>query len=266
MGVTMFSTFRNTTLAASAAGLGLLAAGDAPAIMKRFFRAAIMVGVLLGFAQPSWAVPIVWTFSGVTFGDGGTVSGHFTFDADAGTACSTGATPCGHYSNVDVVTSTGSVRTGSHFTEVCGSDVPTCLVTSPDSTEVQLLTSAAPDQTGMPLLLFNWVSNGTPMGETPPAGLSDAGGTYDISASSLHVGFAIEATCENTGCTGFSGLGERISNAGFVVATVPEPPSWGLMMAGFLPIAGWRLGRGTVPGRHKSPAPVSYVPGQAVKM
>lgn len=37
------------------------------------------------FSAPAFAVPVVWTVSGVTFDDGGTASGQFTFDPDTKT-------------------------------------------------------------------------------------------------------------------------------------------------------------------------------------
>src|SRR5581483_4694231 len=111
-----------------------------------------ILAVLCALSVSVWATAITYTLNGVTFGDGGTASGSFTFDADAGAPCSGGSSPCGTYSNVDVVTSLGSARGGATYTEVCGQDVPSCNGVSPDSTEVMFLTSTAANQNGMPAL------------------------------------------------------------------------------------------------------------------
>src|ERR1700683_2077732 len=80
----------------------------------------------------AYAGPVTWTLSGVAFSDGITASWSFTFNADAGTACSTGSTPCGAYSNVDITTTAGGGFPAETFLDVYGngacfaSYVPSC--------------------------------------------------------------------------------------------------------------------------------------------
>jgi len=189
------------------------------------------------------ATPITWNLSGITFAGGGTASGSFTFDADSGTqACSTGLSPCGVFSNVNITTTTGGAVTGSNYTHICGVDVPGCLGVSPDSTEVLFLTSTSANQTGLPAIAFFF----TGIGIFPPGGLSDAGGTFDVSNSSGLVGVVNEALCSNSTCSGPSSP-SRLSNAGSVVSAIPEPSSallLGASLAGLALLRARRLLRG----------------------
>jgi len=189
----------------------------------RLFRIAIAITALTVAAS---AFPRVYTFTGVTLNDGGTVSGTFTFDADAGTPCSTHASPCGVYSNINVTTSTGSARTGATYTAVCGTNVPSCTGVSPDSTEVLLLTSTAANQAGLPAVAIFF----TTIGGVPPAGLSDTTGPIDVSGA---VGIGQEAGCSNAVCFG-PAPPARFFNAGSVtiVTTVPLLSSGGAGDAG----------------------------------
>jgi len=152
---------------------------------------------LIFLASGVSAEPLTWYLSGVQFDDGGTASGGFNFDPDAGTPCSTGETPCGLYSGVLIVTTTGAALSGATYKFVCGTDVPTCTGLTPDSTEVLNLTTTAGDQTGMPALALFF----TGVGALPPAGLTDFGGTIDVSDSSLSVGAGQEASCSDAICS-----------------------------------------------------------------
>ena len=166
------------------------------------------------------AESVLWTLSGVTLSSGITVSGSFDFDADAGTACTAHASPCGSYSNIDVTTTAGGGLPASTFLYACGEDVATCTGVSPDSTEVLFLTSNAPDQSGLVGLALFF----TGVGDAPPAGLSDAGGTLDVSNSSFSVGALQEAICSGASC-GAPTSPLATSTAGSVVSATPEPPS-----------------------------------------
>jgi hypothetical protein len=112
----------------------------------RLCLTVVVFALLLNIAAT--AEPLTWYLSGVVFNDGGSASGGFTFDPDAGTPCSTGASPCGLYSNVVIQTTAGATLPGATYTFVCGQDVPTCTGVSPDSTMVLHLTTKAADQTG----------------------------------------------------------------------------------------------------------------------
>ena len=176
--------------------------------------------LLIGLSAAASAGPILWTFSGATLTDGGTITGSFDFDADTNT-----------YSNVNVVTTPGSLLSGSVYSFVCGQDVASCTGVTPNSAEVLLLASNATDQTGLPALALFF----TGIGGVPPAGLTDAGGTIDISNTSLSVGAAQEAPCSDAACAA-PGSPARFTTAGDVVGT-PEPSTWGLLAAGFGMIA-----------------------------
>jgi hypothetical protein len=49
-------------------------------------RLIFLIALVLFSATQADAVPLTWNLSGVTFLDGGTATGSFTFDADAATA------------------------------------------------------------------------------------------------------------------------------------------------------------------------------------
>jgi hypothetical protein len=180
-------------------------------------RLTVAVFVFLALTLGAFAEPTTWTLSGLTLNDGVTASGSFTFDPDAGTACSTASSPCGTYSSVDITTTAGGGLSAETYSFVCHQNVAGCTGLSPDSTEVLFLTSNSADQTGLPGLAFFFARGGA----LPPAGLTDAGGTIDVSNSSLSVGAVEEAICSDAACTGPSSPFVA-SIAGSVVAT-PEP-------------------------------------------
>lgn len=171
------------------------------------------------------ASPITWTLNGVTLSDGGTASGTFTFDPDAGTACGS-STPCGVYSNIHIVTTNGTSRAGVAYSFVCGQDVTACTGVSPDSTEVMFLSSNAPNEAGNPAIALFFTS----IGALPPQGLTDTGGTLDVSNRSGSVGSVDESACANAACSSPASP-VRFSTAGSVAA-IPEPSTCLLLMLG----------------------------------
>jgi hypothetical protein len=189
-----------------------------------------MLFIICALSAAAVAGPVTW-YVDVTFSDGGGAFGTFVFNADSGTACSTTNSPCGTYSNVDVVTTTGSSLSGVTYNTVCGVGGDTsCAGVSPDSTEVMFLTSGAADQTGDQAIAFFFLAPGP----VPPSGLSDAGGTYDVSNTTAGVvqeSFCIDAACDNP--TGNS----RVSVEGTVSSTSPEP-STALLLAAPLAMLG----------------------------
>jgi hypothetical protein len=189
------------------------------------------IQLLMGICALSTAAvagPVLWTVN-VTFNDGGTATGTFDFDADAGTACSTANSPCGLYSNVDIVTTTGTSLLGTTYNTVCGVGGDTsCAGVSPDSTEVLFLTSGAADQTGAQALALFFLA----AGPIPPNGLSDAGGSYDVGNTTA--GVVNESFCNDAGCDNPTGA-DRVSVAGTVFT--PEP-STALLLAAPLALLG----------------------------
>lgn len=118
------------------------------------------------------AAPVTYQLQGVTFSDGGTASGSFAFDP---------ATM--RYTNVNIVTTNGGVRTGAIYRFVCGQDVPTCLgITPPSAGLVLNLTSTSANQTGMPAFALGF----TPALSTAPGNAVLLGG--------------VEASCSDVNC------------------------------------------------------------------
>ena len=68
------------------------------------FSVCLMVAGLLT-ASTAEAAPIVWTFTGVTFTDGGTASGSFVYDATVN-----------DYSAISITTTAGTIRSGATYT------------------------------------------------------------------------------------------------------------------------------------------------------
>lgn len=200
----------------------------------------ILLALILASATAD-ASPIAWTLNGLVLSDGGTATGTFTFDPNAGTPCGS-FSPCGRYSNVDIVTTNGLSRTGTTYSFVCGQDVTGCTGVSPDSTEVLLLASGAANQTGDPALALFF----TGVGVYPPYGLTDVGGAIDLSSSGA-VGTVQEASCANASCTSPSGS-SRTSIAG-TVSAVPEPASWLLLFGALAIVVPSKLASHTRRGR-----------------
>jgi hypothetical protein len=203
--------------------------------MKFAYNMMRSVAALFLVTAAASASPITWTLNGVTLSDGGTASGTFTFNPDTGTACGS-SSPCGVYSNVHIVTTNGTSRTGAIYSFVCEQDVAGCNGVSPDSTEVMLLSTNAANQAGNPALALFFTS----IGALPPQGLTDAGGTIDISNSSGSVGSLEEGACANAGCS-LPTNPVRFSTAGSVAA-IPEPSTWLLLTMG-LGVVGVRFRR-----------------------
>ncbi|HME10445.1 MAG TPA: hypothetical protein VKG25_25555 [Bryobacteraceae bacterium] len=145
--------------------------------------------------------PIAYTLVGVQFNDGGAAFGSFIYDPATNV-----------YSNVNITTTTGSVRSGATYTFVCGQDVPSCTGVAPNSTELLNLTTSDANQTGEPGLALFFTGVGSTMG------LGTAT-QFDISNSSLSVGAGQEASCKDAACSQPADP-SRVTVAGFVVAVI----------------------------------------------
>lgn len=218
--------------------------------MKFLFRRLQVLLALSLLASAASANPIPWVLQGVTLSDGGTANGTFTFNPDGGTPCGS-VSPCGSYSNVDIVTTSGSERTGVSYLFVCGQDVPGCTGVIPNSTEVLFLASNTTNQSGAPAIAFFF----TGISGLPPQGLTDAGGVIDISNASGSVGTVQEADCPDAACSSPSGT-TRFSTAGTASST-PEPATWLLLAAGFGVIGALRLRRKVDQRRASSSSTIS---------
>lgn len=162
---------------------------------KRTF--IIVLGLLCaGLAN---ATPLTWYLQGVRFTDGGTAGGSFVYDATANL-----------YSSINIVTTTGSVRTGATYLYVN----PHAFIST--ASVLAAVTANSGDLTGTPWYASVFVSP-----------LTNAGGT--ISIDTLHGGG--EATCV-TNCLGTTEP-NRFFTAGSVT-TAPEPSTIGLLFLGVM--------------------------------
>jgi len=155
---------------------------------------AALVSILALFSFSAHATPVVWYLSGVTFNDGGTASGSFTYDADTTT-----------YSAINISTTAGStIPVGNSYNITqsgigCGTAEVVCLLDSFDG----------PDYTGDLGLTLAHV--GTP--------LTNGGGTITLT-------FAREYTCENSSCSSV-GAPLRLLDAGSIT-TDPAAPTYSI--------------------------------------
>jgi hypothetical protein len=152
-------------------------------------------------AGSAWAVPVVWTFSGGTFSDGGTISGSFIYDADLGAN--------GTFSSVNVTTTMGTNFIGATYDLIDTSFVGPILFS--------LLTQGSGNLTGVHDLTF-----------AVPPGMTDAGGALGLTGGSDSV---VEGTCLNSVCNVVADA--RTVTAGTidgVAESAPEPAS--MLLAG----------------------------------
>jgi hypothetical protein len=182
--------------------------------------------ILISLSLTASAGPLLWTLEGVTFAGGGTASGSFDYNADTNL-----------FSNVDITTTTGGGVTGATYLFTCGQDVPACTGVTPNSTEALFLTTNAANQSGLTAIGFFF----TGIGGAPPQGLTDLGGTIDISNSSFSVGAVQEALCVDSACSQPTSP-SRVDDAG-TVAT-PEPSS-ALLVGITVLLLGFALKRST---------------------
>jgi hypothetical protein len=137
------------------------------------------------------ATPVVWNLSGVTFEDGGTASGSFSYDADTTT-----------YSAISISTTAGTAITTAMDYDVTNAG---CL--NLDEIICFLNVADGPDYTGDLGVTFAWL--GTP--------LTNAGGTVTLTGGR-------EYTCENATCSTV-GAPLRLLDAGSIT-TNPAAPTY----------------------------------------
>jgi hypothetical protein len=139
------------------------------------------------FSVSASAFPRVWTLSGVTFADGGTASGTFTYDASTNT-----------YSAINVTTTAGTtIVTGATYSFFSNGFAPS-------STGVLLNASNAADLTGTRAFALFFAT-----------ALTNAGGTVTLSPGD-------EANCGDAGCTS-PAAPSRATTAGSVSSLTNTP-------------------------------------------
>ena len=171
-------------------------------ISKVIIRAALGIVCASALSWPNaTAAPIVWTLTGVTFDDGGTASGSFSFD-------STGPFS-GIFSDINIVTFGGSIAGATYSTLF-----PDC---ANGPTSLCLVPVSQPDLDGSPFLAFNILTS-----------LTDVGGSSYLSGN--------EGVCASPSCD--STTPERfIAGGTLTTASVPEPSSLTLILLGAILIA-----------------------------
>jgi hypothetical protein len=178
----------------------------------------VLVCILFVGPLTAHAVPVQWTFSGVTFTDGGTANGSFVYDADTNV-----------YSSVNITTTAGTLFPGAVYTDESPGFTSTA--------SVALFVTAAPQPlTGTPAF--------APAFAAP---LTNAGGTVTLAPAALREGTCNNATCSvGTGLRSFT-VGNTITGTAVVIpadaSAIPTTPFYVtvLMMLGLLLVGGTAL-------------------------
>jgi hypothetical protein len=172
-------------------------------------KSLFWVLVLSAFSISAFAGPIQWNFSGVTFTDGGTLTGSFTYNADTAT-----------FTNVDVTIS-GSTTPAFNVTMLF--DDPA--FSSAIDFEASSALPATVDVTPSIYTAFS-------------SAMTDAGGTIPI----LLGGDSYDGICSDTTCSTYISAAVDIASGSITASSsVPEPGSWATLGLGLIGLAALKL-------------------------
>jgi hypothetical protein len=174
-------------------------------MIQQLFLLALL---LCAASSTIFAVPVQWTFSGITFNDGGTASGTFVYDAATNT-----------YSGINVTVTGGSLSSVSYIAQH-----PIA-----SATVLAFLPSASGDLTGLRVLVLS-----------PSGALTDSGGARTLVAA------LAEGPCDNATCTSATGVrsitagsltGSSVPTAAIPTVSTAMLAALAMLMAG----AAWLL-------------------------
>jgi hypothetical protein len=194
--------------------------------MKNWLASCVLGSVCAAFwvVSPASATPLTWTLSDFVFSDGGTASGSFVYDADAG--------PFGTYSAIAITTTVGitpvvdggvdptdpTIATTTIFP---GDFYTSTLIFPGNSFFLNLLADGAPaDRTGSHAFVLVWQDE-----------LTNAGGTVSAFVGDLS---PPEGTCVDATCSGIS-VPFRTPISGQISATPEVAPVPGPLVGAGLP-------------------------------
>ena len=181
--------------------------------MMLFAAAAFVFGCGAPVANAS---AITWTFSGVGFDDGGTLSGQFTVGTDPGSQFI-------EYNNLWGNTDYSILSTAGSSPNYLGYQLPGSVYTGPNNTNPQI------DPTKKTV---DFYSNGSSYAgiflELTFANALTSGGPNSI-VSGFECGVGWGCPSANSGATP-----TRYINSVGVTSAVPEPATWAMMILGFL--------------------------------
>jgi hypothetical protein len=190
----------------------------ATAVVIQLMKFFTLLPALYLLSLTANAVPVVWHLDGVTFSDGGTASGSFTYDADTNS-----------YSAIAITTTAGSARSGASYNALN----PGYLGSGAE--ELVVVNSAdGPDFLGDPVFF--------PLFNSP---LTNSGGTVTIRVDQVE-GDCADAACSLPTVPFRNITGGSVSTATTPPAAAQQIPAlslFGLLATalGLIAVAGRRL-------------------------
>jgi hypothetical protein len=162
-----------------------------------------LFGATLVLGAAAYAGPLTWTLSGLTFNDGGTAFGTFSYNADTNT-----------FSSIDITTTAGSLMPGGQYFALSSA----ALASGPE--DVALISTNNRSQ------LFNFELS---------SAMTDSGGTIPLLLDPLSQATSGEDTCFVANCTAVIAPFRFSVNGSLSAPTqagAPEPATAALVLGG----------------------------------